>query len=81
MSEADWIQEYFSIDIKPIFDFVPIHGQIVEIKDTEVVQSLEKVKPSLIEQRDPHLFVIKFEWRMVLNHPTFSSEYRNYIRE
>ena len=85
LSETDRIQRDFAISIQPIFDFIPIDGQIAEISDNEVVKTFQKVKllpsQSLIEQRDPHVLVIKVEWRLVLNHPTFSVEYKQYIRK
>ena len=71
--------------MQPIFDFIPTDGQIAEINADELVKTFQKMKlspsQSLIEGRDPHVLVIKFEWRMVLNHPTFSGEYKQYIRK
>ena len=63
------------MSIEPIFDYIPIDSPIAKINDAVSISPT----PSITDRRDPHLLVIKSEWRIVLNHPTFSVEYKQYI--
>jgi hypothetical protein len=77
LSTSDATKQKFGIDIKPKVKFADENDNIGTAHATRTAQS---TKPKPNNKSPPMAIYIRRGWALIAGHPTFSIEYKNYIR-